>query len=477
MKKVLLSIIFLAAVFVSLGQARENVQIALLEPITAGDRILIMAPHPDDEAIACAGVIQQALKKRAAVKVLYLTNGDRNEFAFIVYEKRLVFRQGEFIHMGIKRMEESKKAMRLLGLSDKDLVFLGYPDGGTLNIFNRYWQAKKPYCDILTHISKVPYKDNLSYGSVYTGENILRDIEREIVNFKPSKIFVSHPADTNSDHRAFYLFLQVALQDLKNLLDVTPQVHPYLVHSNQWPLPRRYHPKLNLDPPNNFLNSQIAWNKLTLESGEVDKKYQAVLCYKTQTLSAAFYLLSFVRGNELFGDYPELSLSRQHSVEKRALSFLGLSGMYPASEADILDRSVDFGNDGAQASFAVCDDVLLMRIEKEGAKERLALTFRIFGYRQDILFADMPKINIFTNKNNFRIYDKWKALDSQGASLELSKGVLVMKVPLKLLGNPEFVLVSVKASGGLLPMEATSYRKIYIKEGVSDGAGIKIDQN
>ena len=33
------------------------------------DRILVLAPHPDDESIACAGVIQQAIKRDIPVRV------------------------------------------------------------------------------------------------------------------------------------------------------------------------------------------------------------------------------------------------------------------------------------------------------------------------------------------------------------------------------------------------------------------------
>ena len=57
-----------------------------LEPIKGSDRILILAPHPDDEAVGCAGIIQEAVAAGADMHVLCLTNGDNNEFAFIVYE-------------------------------------------------------------------------------------------------------------------------------------------------------------------------------------------------------------------------------------------------------------------------------------------------------------------------------------------------------------------------------------------------------
>ena len=74
--------------------------IGALEPIKKTDRILILAPHPDDETIGCAGIIQEAVSKGAEMKVVYLTNGDHNQISFIVYEKRLTLRTGEFIHMG-----------------------------------------------------------------------------------------------------------------------------------------------------------------------------------------------------------------------------------------------------------------------------------------------------------------------------------------------------------------------------------------
>ena len=92
------------------------------------DRVLVLSAHPDDETIGAAGAIQKALKAGAAVKVVYYTNGDNNEPAFSIYEKRLTFRKGEFLYMGEVRRQEAVSAMSYLGLSSKDLIFLGYPE-------------------------------------------------------------------------------------------------------------------------------------------------------------------------------------------------------------------------------------------------------------------------------------------------------------------------------------------------------------
>ena len=92
------------------------------------DRVLIFAPHPDDETIGTAGVIEKALKQDAKVRVVCYTNGDSNELSFIVYEKRLTFRKGEFLHMGEVRRRETMRAMVSLGVKPEDVIFLGYPD-------------------------------------------------------------------------------------------------------------------------------------------------------------------------------------------------------------------------------------------------------------------------------------------------------------------------------------------------------------
>src|SRR5499433_1490944 len=43
---------------------------------TRPESIVVFAPHPDDEVIGCAGIIQQALARGARVKVIAITSGD-----------------------------------------------------------------------------------------------------------------------------------------------------------------------------------------------------------------------------------------------------------------------------------------------------------------------------------------------------------------------------------------------------------------
>ena len=137
--------LFLGGLVSSAAQETPLRPLKSIESFKKAERVLVLVPHPDDEAIACAGVIQSALSAGSKLKIVYLTNGDHNQLSFIVYEKRLTVRKGEFVHMGEVRKKEALAAMNFLGVNKNDLVFLGYPDFGTFNMFSEYWASKKPY--------------------------------------------------------------------------------------------------------------------------------------------------------------------------------------------------------------------------------------------------------------------------------------------------------------------------------------------
>ncbi|MFA5095841.1 MAG: PIG-L family deacetylase [Candidatus Omnitrophota bacterium] len=452
----------LVAVLMSAGMGKGWAEAEALEPFRQDERVLILAPHPDDEAIACAGVIQQAKKAGARIKIVYLTNGDNNEFAFMVYEKRPLFIKSEFIYMGKVRMREAIRAMKLLGLQEEQLIFLGYPDFGTYAIFSRYWQAKAAYKSMLTRSSSVPYKAAFSFGAPYTGESILSDLKKIILDYKPERVFVSHPADTNGDHRALYLFTQIALRDLRKQIP-RPKVHPYLVHCPGWPKPRHYHPELDLEPPESFKDAQISWSGVRLSPQELERKHQAILSYFSQTRSSAFYLLSFARKQELFGDYPEITLERQASHQENALKFFGFSPILARSqgkEAVCDDCLIEVWG---KVSYAAAGDYLFILIDKD--KEllsRFSLIVDLFGYSDQAAFSAMPKIRIVAHHEKTRVYDGKRMIEPGGVRVYLSRDEVLLRIPLAVLGNPDFMLSSVRTYGGPKPA-ATGFRRIVLK--------------
>lgn len=80
-----------------------------------GERLLVLAPHPDDEVIGCGGLVAQHIAQRRAVRVLVATDGAEAEPA-------AADRDG---YRG-RREEESRRALAMIG--DADLHFLRFAD-------------------------------------------------------------------------------------------------------------------------------------------------------------------------------------------------------------------------------------------------------------------------------------------------------------------------------------------------------------
>ena len=76
--------------------------------------VLVIAPHPDDDILAAAGVIHRAVGHEE-VTVVFMTNGDVNGIA------QGLLRQGEAVTAQVQH----------LGTTEDDLIFLGYPDGAS----------------------------------------------------------------------------------------------------------------------------------------------------------------------------------------------------------------------------------------------------------------------------------------------------------------------------------------------------------
>src|SRR5450432_3065940 len=103
----------------------------------AHDRVLVFAPHPDDESIACGGLLQVAQGAGAAVRVVVLTDGDNNPWPQRWVEKRWSIGDKERARWGARRRDEARAAMRILGIDESDASFSGLPDLGLTDLLMR----------------------------------------------------------------------------------------------------------------------------------------------------------------------------------------------------------------------------------------------------------------------------------------------------------------------------------------------------
>ncbi|MCS7065980.1 MAG: PIG-L family deacetylase, partial [Fimbriimonadales bacterium] len=229
----------------SLSQQSEHWQpLPLPQP---SDRLLIVAPHPDDEVLGCGGLIAEAVRRGALVRVVFLTSGDGYPAAATLL-CRSTPTPKDFLELGRLRMREARQAVQVLGLSPRDLVFLGYPD-------RQLWQMAtgggKPLHTPTTRCSHVPYAEALRPSAPYRAQALVEDLRRVIVDFQPTHIFVTHPLDDHPDHMVASLYVREAIARATEHgeLFIAPQILYYLIHRGDWPLPQGYYPERSLAPP------------------------------------------------------------------------------------------------------------------------------------------------------------------------------------------------------------------------------------
>lgn len=261
------------------------------------DKILIVAPHIDDDIISSGGLIQKAILTGANVRIVYVTNGDNNLNVVIEEDKRLRINALDFISLGEQRMQEGRNAEKALGLEEKNLYFLGYPDKGLTQLLSNYYNINKKFPAHGTKFTFNPYNGTYRKNQDYNGENLYNDLFSILEEFKPNILIVPHMSDIHPDHKSTFRFIEKYLleKQVKNI-----SVWMYLVHYKNYPADKSISSNKLLYPPSKLFH-QGNWYSLGLEQNEIQKKYKAMEANKSQLLKVSFLdIRRFVRRNELF---------------------------------------------------------------------------------------------------------------------------------------------------------------------------------
>jgi LmbE family N-acetylglucosaminyl deacetylase len=263
--------------------------------LTVNDRILILAPHIDDEVIVAGGLIQEAIRVGVKVKVVYMTNGDNSSSTVITADKDINYDPNYFIDLGENRMREGESATATLGLQRSDIIFLGYPDKGLEPMLTTYFS--KPYTSQGTRFNFNPYDGTFSKKQEYNGQNVIADLDKIYSEFKPNIIIVPHPRDKHMDHRATYKYVEKIVLEK----DLDTKIYSYLVHYSLYPAKKRLETYSFMYPPKSLFTKE-GWYSYDLSSEQQDKKLLAVEKNDSQmrALTMGGFLKSFVRKNEIF---------------------------------------------------------------------------------------------------------------------------------------------------------------------------------
>jgi LmbE family N-acetylglucosaminyl deacetylase len=99
--------------------AVEQLPTASLQEITCGGGVVVVAPHPDDESLGCAGLIAEACAQGVVVRLIVVSDGVGSHPKSKVYPPA---------KLRALREEETRAAAEALGLPQDAIRFLRLPD-------------------------------------------------------------------------------------------------------------------------------------------------------------------------------------------------------------------------------------------------------------------------------------------------------------------------------------------------------------
>lgn len=289
--------LFLAVALALSAAKAADAPASALPPIDSQTSLLVVSPHPDDETLCCAGVIQRVLASGGHVSVVWLTSGDGSELDLLLIERTLRIHPEKMRDLAARRMREARAAAAILGVPSARQLFLGYPDGGLLTLITDHFTI--PYYSKFNGAASVPYADTFTANHPYTGESLERDFTRVLDRVRPTLVLAPSPQDAHPDHRAAGI---LTLQVLSRRHELAA-ARFWIVHGGRdWPSPRGLHMKLPLAEPPRGRGLGLA--PFRLQPLEEAAKLQAVRQYHTQMRVMSFFLLSYVRTNELYSTRP-----------------------------------------------------------------------------------------------------------------------------------------------------------------------------
>jgi LmbE family N-acetylglucosaminyl deacetylase len=227
--------------------------------LSQSDRVLVVAPHPDDESLGTGGLLQRAFALRIPVRVLFVTNGDNNPWTQRFWEKRWSIRPDDRARWGRRRKLEALDAIKALGGGCGVARFLNLPDQGIT--------------------------DFLMEGDL----NLIRWFAEEIQEWAPTRLVIPTELDAHPDHSALAVLLSLAIRSMGFPV---ARIWEYLIHR----------PSVPIDRPSVSLG---------LDTIEINRKLKAILAHRTQVALGGRRFTRFAAPNEIYYSADSIGTGRR----------------------------------------------------------------------------------------------------------------------------------------------------------------------
>ena len=184
-----------------------------------GDRrVMLIVPHQDDDINILGGVLEEYVRYGSRLYPVFVTNGDYHGKAE-------------------ERFSEAVRVFEKIGVSEDQVIFLGYGDG---------WNAEGPHIYnapsgvvMESHFGRTetygtavhsPYRE----GREYTVDNMMEDMAAVILEYRPDVIFCSD-YDNHIDHKSTTLLFEKTMGKLlKEHPEYKPVVYKAYAYGTAW---------------------------------------------------------------------------------------------------------------------------------------------------------------------------------------------------------------------------------------------------
>ena len=285
---------------------------AAVESLTVqhGERLLILAPHPDDETLSAAALAHRVLEQGGEVRSVVVTAGDAYVEAIQNDLRKKHLNQIDFLRYGKERLEESRHAANLLGKGLIKLDLLGFSDGSIYPMLISHWNSSNPDKSEFTRFSRIPYIEAEDRGHAQDGEFLRYKLVKIMKKMKPTLIVFPDVMENDSDHSGLGMFALLAISDWVQQTQQSPVVMPrllaYLIHWSE-SYPSGSNSKIPLDLsdqplflPDELLSRHHVQTCFNLNVLEKNLKRVTLEEYQSQQRAMGDFLMAFVRSNECF---------------------------------------------------------------------------------------------------------------------------------------------------------------------------------
>lgn len=290
----------------SFGVVADNEQALTLGP---HERLLVLAPHPDDETLSSAGLASQVLEHGGTVREVVITAGDAYVEAVQQETGKANPSRRDYIRYGETRLAESRRAAQLIGNGFIHLDLLGFSDGAIYPDLISHWQRQNPLRSDFTGLSRVAYRVAKNRGVAQDGQDLHNELVAILRDTQPTIIAFPDVMENDSDHAALGMFALLAIHDWlaqNQHHSIKPRLLAYLIHwqhgwpkGSDWGVPLDWSDQA-LPLPKDLPLRGHSRTCVNLSPRQIRLKRAALAEYKTQQRIMADFLAAFVRNSECF---------------------------------------------------------------------------------------------------------------------------------------------------------------------------------